>query len=53
MIVSVSLRRKLAKQDNDYYLGGLSFSGTGLFNWHPILMIAGLVVAYTQGAAVI
>ncbi|CAN0369461.1 unnamed protein product, partial [Laminaria digitata] len=36
-------------QDNAYFLGGLGFSGTGLFNWHPILMVAGLVVAYTQG----
>lgn len=36
-------------QDNDFFLGGVGFSGTGLFNWHPILMVAGLVVAYTQG----
>ncbi|CBN75190.1 conserved unknown protein [Ectocarpus siliculosus] len=39
----------LANQDDDYFLGGLAFSGTGLFNWHPVLMVAGLVVAYTQG----
>ncbi|CAM9236903.1 unnamed protein product [Ascophyllum nodosum] len=38
----------VAYQDNDYFLGGLSFSGSGLFNWHPILMVAGFVVAYTH-----
>ncbi|CAM9195193.1 unnamed protein product [Ectocarpus sp. 12 AP-2014] len=38
-----------ATKDDDYFLGGLAFSGTGLFNWHPVLMVAGLVVAYTQG----
>lgn len=36
-------------QDNDYFLGGLGWSGTELFNWHPVLMVAGLIVAYTQG----
>ncbi|CAM9314981.1 unnamed protein product [Pylaiella littoralis] len=36
-------------QDNDYFLGGLGLSGTALFNWHPVLMVAGLVVAYTHG----
>ncbi|CAM9227727.1 unnamed protein product [Choristocarpus tenellus] len=29
--------------------GGLGLSGTGLFNWHPVLMVAGMVTAYTQG----
>lgn len=37
------------RQDNDYYLGGLGSSGTALFNWHPVLMVSGLIVSYTQG----
>lgn len=37
------------QQDNDYFLGGLGWSGSPLFNWHPVLMVAGLVTAYTEG----
>ncbi|CAM9909290.1 unnamed protein product [Scytosiphon promiscuus] len=36
----------LAYQDNDYFLGGLGSSGTELFNWHPVLMISGLILAF-------
>lgn len=36
-------------QDNDYFLGGLGLTGTALFNWHPVLMVSGMIVAYTQG----
>eukprot|EP00903_Cladosiphon_okamuranus_P006035 g5953.t1 len=39
----------LAYQDNDYFLGGLGLTGTALFNWHPVLMVAGMIVAYTHG----
>ncbi|CAM9343304.1 unnamed protein product, partial [Hapterophycus canaliculatus] len=35
--------------DNDYFLGGLGSSGTELFNWHPVMMVAGLIVSYTHG----
>ena len=36
-------------QDNDYFLGGLGLTGTALFNWHPVLMVSGMIVAFTQG----
>lgn len=39
----------IPRQDNDYFLGGLGLSGTPLFNWHPVLMVGGLVVSYTEG----
>lgn len=40
-------------QDDDYFLGGLGRSGTKLFNWHPVLMVAGVIVAYTEGMRIV
>ncbi|CAM9361551.1 unnamed protein product, partial [Discosporangium mesarthrocarpum] len=37
-----------AEADNTFFLGGLGFSGNALFNWHPVLMVAGMVTAFTQ-----
>ena len=32
------------------YYGGFAWDGTGkMFNWHPVLMIIGLVVLYGNG----
>jgi len=33
-----------------YYYGGFAWDGSGqMFNWHPVLMIIGLVVLYGNG----
>lgn len=31
------------------YLGGLSWSYPEVFNWHPIMMVAGMVICLTEG----
>lgn len=38
---------------NSWFRGGFQWDGSGLeFNWHPVLMTAGLVVLYGLGAVV-
>ena len=34
---------------SEKYLGGIEWAYPKIFNWHPILMVAGMVICTTEG----
>lgn len=35
---------------DESFLGGLSWAYPRVYNWHPIMMVGGMVVCFTEGA---